>query len=167
MSNMIDSYTRSQALRQRVLDLLNAAEGNAMLRAEINAALGINSSRNPAYQSLQTAISYMICHGEIIPLDRGKRARYRAAATHTITAEEINERCEAQRSSALRAMAQRNREAAQQRKTEQTVEPAGMNRWIDGRYTNYTGGSKAPIRNQGGQGALRERVQVGSSAEIV
>jgi len=138
------SYQISAANRQAILDCLhkNPMEtcGQLFYRLEM--------TRN----SLQSALKFMVDRGEVEKTGRGKATAYRAISVNTITAEQDILEMQAKRQAAC------TKKANHQHSSKNADRPGVI---------RHVGGNHPPLKNQGGQGAVRRVFGIQSCAEWV
>ena len=138
------SYRDAQQTRQKILDWLHDNPDHGVQAI----CTGISKTRNHTMGGLRT----MTARGEVLKLGEGFGSVYRAIATTTVSAEQIISEI-------------RDRQKKGKEKVPVNSTPVGY--YIHSIDRNNDGTVRMPIIGQGGQGAVRSRVYVGSSAGMI
>lgn len=134
------SYTRSQNNRQAILDHLHLYP--------MKGAKAISNDANINRNSVESSLKYMVQIGEVEKIGAGQATRYKAIATKTVSADQVRESVDKKRIEALT----KDHPSGAYGKTERPG------------YYSQKGGGWEPHQRQGGQGAVRIKTGIQSSA---
>ncbi len=139
------TFEKCQIERQSILDILN--KQGPLRSMEISTIMGINSDA-----ALRT-IYRMEEEGEVVRNGKGKKQTWTAIVLTTVSADEMRKRIELRKRETTE-QTNRNRQ-----RVAKVKEIAGYYRHRDHRNIDV----EPPLKNQGGQGALRNKVSVDCS----